>query len=132
MTNMTLMNLLEACCVVNGQEMERVKRKGRYREVVFTRHLFFYMAKLYFGAKLREIKVIFGFDHSTVLHGIRLIDDLIYVNDEHCVKCVEAIKKYVAEHFQLDKKLTIYVPFDVDALELSKMLQDKFGCRILQ
>lgn len=129
---MTLINLLEACCIITGQEIERVKKKGRYREVVFTRHLFFYMAKFYFGAKLREIKVIFGFDHSTVLHGIRLIDDLIYINDEYTLRCMEGIKDYVGKHFQLDKKLTIYVPFDVDVLELSKMLQNKFGCRILQ
>ena len=128
---MELVDLLKACCVVTGQDFERVKQKGRYREIVFTRHLFFYMARHYFGAKLREIKNIFGFDHSTVLHGLELVNDLLYVNDQHTIDCIDRIHDYVGKHYQLDKKLTVYVPFSVEAGKIAEMLQNKFNCRVV-
>lgn len=129
--NMNLNDLLSVCCITTGQDIERVKKKDRYRELVFTRHLFFYMARYYFGAKLNEIQTIFRCDHSTVLHGVNVVKDLLSINDLMATKAVDAIKETIGRNNKFEKQLTVFVPFEVKAAELAEMLINKYGCRVI-
>lgn len=128
---MTLYNLLEACCFVTGQDIERVKKRDRYRDLVVTRYLFYYMARHYFGAKLREIQGLMNVHHTTIIHGLKLVDDLVYIGDEKITQYIDAIHDLVSKRYQVDKKLTIYVPFQIDAGKLAEMLKTKYLCRIV-
>lgn len=128
---MTLYNLLEVCCLVTGQDIERVKKKARFRDLVFTRHLFYYMARHYFGAKLREIQGLLYVHHTTILHGLKLVDDLIYIEDPKTSQYIKDIHDLVSSKYQVDKKYTIYVPFQIDAGAIAEMLQLKYGCRVI-
>ena len=74
---MNLHDLLDAICVVNKQEKDRVLGKNRYKELVFTRQLFYYFAKNYYGATLREIQEVVKVHHTTTRVFICLVDNAI-------------------------------------------------------
>jgi hypothetical protein len=128
---MELLNILEAVCFVMGQDIERVKAKGRYRELVICRHLYYYLAKYYYGARLRQIGHITNTDHTSVIHGIKLINDLISINDESIKDVIPAIQEYISQRYQSDKKMTVYIPYDVNLPELAELLQNTYRCRVI-
>ena len=129
---MNLVELLEAICKVNGQEMDRVLGKNRYKELVFTRQLFYYFAKQYYGAKLKEIQEVIKVHHTTILYSIELINDLIYVEDKIVLGRIERVKSYIKEKYHMDKRVSLYIPFEVNHQELCKMLIERFNCRIVE
>jgi len=94
---MELINVLEAVCFVMQQDIERVKTKGRYRELVICRHLFYYLSKYYYGAKLRDIGAITNVDHTSVIHGINLINDMVSIKDESICNAIPSIQNYIAQ-----------------------------------
>jgi hypothetical protein len=129
---MNLVNVLEAVCFVMGQDVERVKSKERYRHLVICRHLFYYLSKYYYGAKLREIGNITGnADHTSVIHGISVINDMISIKDEQIIKAVAEIQEYISKRYQADKKVSVFVPYNVNLSELAQLLQNNYGCRVI-
>lgn len=129
---MNLNHLLEAICVVNKQEKDRVLGKARYKELVFTRQLFYYFARTYYGAKLNEIQEVINVHHTTILYSVDLINDLLYIQDAIVCGRVERIKAYIKEKFHMDKRVSLYIPFEVNHEELCKMLVERFNCRIVE
>ena len=128
---MELLNILEAVCFVMQQDIERVKTKGRYRELVICRHLFYYLSKYYYEAKLRDIGAITNVDHTSVIHGIQLINDLVSIKDESVINAIPAIQHYIAQRYQADKKISVFVPYDVNLSELAEILQNTYRCRVI-
>jgi hypothetical protein len=128
---MELINILEAVCFVMQQDIERVKTKGRYRELVICRHLFYYLSKYYYGAKLRDIGAITNVDHTSVIHGINLINDLLYIKDDTTTKAVEQIQIFIRERYQSDKKIVVFVPYSVNLPKLAETLQTEYKCRVI-
>jgi hypothetical protein len=128
---MELNNVLEAVCFIMGQDIERVKAKGRFRELVICRHLFYYLSKYYYGAKLLDIASVTGVDHSSVIHGIKLVNDLLSIKEESVTEAIPKIQHYIAERYQTDKKISVYVPFNVNLSELAEMLQNNYQCRVI-
>jgi len=128
---MELVNILEAVCFVMQQDIERVKQKGRYRELVICRHLFYYLSKYYYGAKLRDIGAITGVDHTSVIHGIQLINDMVSIKDENICNAIPSIQHYIAQRYQADKKISVFVPYDINLSELAEILQNNYRCRVI-
>lgn len=129
---MNLNDLLEGICFINKQDKSRVLGKSRYKELVFTRQLFYYFAKHYYGATLREIQEVIKVHHTTILYSISLVNDLIYVEDKIVIGRIERIKEYIKEKYQMDKKVSVYIPFEIDHEALCKMLKERFNCRITE
>jgi Bacterial dnaA protein helix-turn-helix len=128
---MELVNVLEGVCFVMGQDLERVKKRDRYRELVICRHLFYYLAKYFYGAKLKQIGAVTGVDHATVIHGIKLVNNLIDIGDEDVINAIEETQKYIREKYQGDKKISVYVPYDVNLTTFSEMLTKIYKCRVI-
>jgi hypothetical protein len=128
---MELVNILEGVCFVMGQEIDRVKKKDRYRELVVCRHLFYYLAKYFYGAKLKDIGKVTNVDHTSVIHGIQVINDLISIKDQDVMNAVEQCQSYIREKYQADKKISVYVPYDVNITTLSEMLTKIYKCRVI-
>ena len=75
-----------------GISPQELKEKSRKRNLVFARHLIFYFAKNKTQLTLVSIGEPFGFDHTTVLHGIQKINDYLDVKDEETCKAVVVIE----------------------------------------
>jgi chromosomal replication initiator protein len=47
------------------------------REVVVARHILFHYFRYEMGMKLNQVGLLFDRDHSTVIHGIRKVQEFI-------------------------------------------------------
>lgn len=78
-------------CIMNNIPVNKLLSKTRKREVVETRQIIFKLCyELVSGASLSVIGEAFrfdekpnGFDHATVLHGIRTMTNLIETNKKY-------------------------------------------------
>lgn len=60
-----------------GIHIDDIKRKSRKREVLIPRQLCQYFIKQYTKYSLREVgEVTGGYDHATILHSIKVIENL--------------------------------------------------------
>jgi hypothetical protein len=128
---MELVNVLEGVCFVMGQDINRVKTKGRFRELVVCRHLFYYLSKYYYGATLKQIGQLTNTDHTSVIHGINVINDLLSIKDENIQNALSSIQDYISQRYMIDKKISVFVPYDVNLSELAEMLQNTYRCRVI-
>ncbi len=75
--------VIVAVCEFYGLDPDQLKTRTREREVVLARQIGFYLARKMTGRSLPEIGRQFGgFDHSTIVHAIRRIDELLISNPE--------------------------------------------------
>jgi len=75
--------LQESICKCLGITIDQLREKTRKREIVIARYICFYIARNNGLGSLKFIgKGLNNFDHSTILHGITLVDDLIQANDK--------------------------------------------------
>ena len=78
----TAVSLLEIICKEMRQKPESVHERGRKREKVLVRQVFYYFTSINnspYPMSLSSAATFFhgGFDHSTALHGKRTISNLI-------------------------------------------------------
>lgn len=93
-------------CSKRMQRVDIAKSKSRRRELVVTRQIYFYLIRKYFSSTI-PLTVAGSYlnrDHSTVLHAIRCIEDLIEtdkafkremddIEGEYVISTVEAMKR---------------------------------------
>ena len=60
-----------------GCTYEDLIGKWRMREVVIARHIIFHYFRYEMGMRLNQIGVLFERDHSTVIHGVRKVQEFI-------------------------------------------------------
>jgi hypothetical protein len=128
---MELVNVLEGVCFVMGQDINRVKTKGRFRELVVCRHLFYYLSKYYYGATLKQIGQLTNTDHTSVIHGINVINDLLSIKDENIQNALSSIQDYISQRYMIDKRISVFVPYDINLSELAELLQNTYRCRVI-
>jgi chromosomal replication initiator protein len=90
----TVDNIIEA--VINHFEVELVdlKSKSRKKETVFPRQVAMYLMKEFTNLPLKSIGYHFGGrDHSTVIHAVQTISDLME-NDKEVEKTMQKLYKY--------------------------------------
>ena len=79
----------------------KIKSKSRKREVVLYRQCCFKIARLQ-GFTLDTIGKTFAVNHSTVLYGIRCIDNLLEVNDYDALHIYTKIKHEIKKKYGYD------------------------------
>jgi len=72
-----LKKVLETICLSKGIMPVMVKSNVKIEEVVWTRRLFIYVTRIYFGYQLREIALFLGIDITTVMKSVRIIAERI-------------------------------------------------------
>lgn len=100
--------------------------KSRRRDLVVLRQIIYYFAKEHTTLSLKEIgKTTFNQDHSTVIHGVRMINDLISVDKEYA-KIVNELQ------YQLNGKFNnnILVIGDVNSLDTPNIFNKEYNKNI--
>lgn len=86
--------IIKNVCDTTGESPQRILTRTRKREVVFTRQLICFYAKFYSGISHKQIATGLGYkDHTTSVHGIQNIKDLIDSGDEYITGVVARINK---------------------------------------
>lgn len=93
----TLKLIEKTVCNYYFVNRELLHKKCRKREVVLTRYVIIYFFKIMTTLTLVKIGNYFNFDHTTVLHGIKTLRDLIET-DETILKDVEYLKSILYDN----------------------------------
>jgi Bacterial dnaA protein helix-turn-helix len=66
----------------------------RLRNIVIPRQIFYYLAKKHTFASFPAMgRRMGGYDHSTVMHGVMRIKEMVDDGDENVIRIIEAVEK---------------------------------------
>jgi len=96
---LTKENLLSVISFVSGLPEDAIRSQNRARGLVLCRHAYYYIAREKMGLKLAEIGEVFGSDHTTVIHGIQKVKDMISIKDEITLNFINNINNCIKEKY---------------------------------
>lgn len=100
--------------------------KSRRRDLVVFRQMIYYFAREHTTLSLKEIgKTTFNQDHATVIHGVRMINDLISVDKEYA-KIVDELQCQLNGKFNNN----ILVIGDVNSLDTPNIFNKEYNKNI--
>ena len=70
--------------------------------------------------------------HSTVIHSLDLISDMIYIDDELTKDCLNKIDTYLTEKFKKDKRLEIILPYNADIQKINLYLKNEHNAKCVK
>lgn len=75
-------------------EMTDVELKGkkRTRHFAMARHIICHLLRYEYGMTLKEIGLLLNRDHTSVMHGVKTVSDLLHTKNIEMVKAVESVK----------------------------------------
>ena len=87
--------IIEVICEVCNTNMEMLKKRNRKRELVMARHFICYFLRKRTSLSLKSIGNLFGQDHTTVMHGIDTIRNLLCIEDPSVMEGFRLIKLHL-------------------------------------
>ena len=119
--------------IVNtGIPNEVILSNSRKRSVTNAKQLYAYFLRYKFHLKLKQISGIMNNDHTSVLHCLKVIENMKFIKDEAVLKYIEDIDTCLVnlEGLNYVRKLKINVPIHCDIDRLKTALIEDFGCSI--
>jgi len=92
----TMSTVVDAVLSHKGMALHEIQLNTRKRPVVYVRQLTMYMLTMYTNMNQRKISELFNKDHTTVIHSVQTINDLLCY-DEGVKSDVAAIKILIGE-----------------------------------
>lgn len=126
---LTRENLLSVISFVSGLSEDEIRSQNRARGLVLCRHAYYFIAKEKMGLKLAEIGEVFGCDHTTVIHGIRKIKDMISIEDEITCNLIDHVNLCIKEKYLIPTKIFVSIPDKLNSNEIILAIE-KMGCSV--
>ena len=126
---LTCQNLLSVISFVSGQPEDAIMSQNRSRGLVLCRHAYYFIARNKMGLKLVDIGALFGSDHTTVIHGINKITDMISIKDEITCEFIDQVNLCIQEKYLIPTRLIVSIPDRIKSEDVIKYLMD-LGCEI--
>ncbi len=126
---LTKENLLSVISFVSGLPEDAIRSQNRGRGLVLCRHAYYFIARQNMGLKLAEIGEVFGADHTTVIHGITKVRDMLSIGDEITKQFIDQVNLCIAAKYLIPTRLIVSIPSEIDSEEVIRYLKD-LGCEI--
>lgn len=122
-------NLLSVISFVSGYSEDDILSHSRNRGLVLCRHVYFHVARKKMGLKLTEIGQVFKCDHTTVIHGLNKIDDMIFIKDEITNQLVDKVMVCIKEKYLIPTQIFVSIPDHLDSESIIHSIE-AMGCTI--
>jgi hypothetical protein len=126
---LTKENLLSVISFVSGLPEDAIRSQNRGRGLVLCRHAYYFIARQNMGLKLAEIGEVFGADHTTVIHGVQKVKDMLSIGDEITSQFIDQVNLCIAEKYLIPTRLIISIPGEIESDEVIDYLKG-IGCEI--
>ena len=123
--------LLSIILVICGVTSEAFYSDKRGRRLVIARHLFCYIARVKLGYKLVQIAQFIQRDHTTVMHAIKTVTNLLDINDAEVQSLYIAVIEAITKEYELPIRLDITARNKQEAEEIRDLLIDRYKCPVL-
>ena len=112
--------VVNAICHAFEISEEQLCSRSRRREVASARQMYYKVTRDYLGMTLKAIGCSLradrpAYDHTTVMHSIRLVNDLMSVNDQNVIQRYEQVMSFIRQ--KSDKISTIMVKAGMDDMQ---------------
>lgn len=114
----TLNEVLESVLVVSKLERKEFFARDRQRKIVNARQVFCYLARRHSVSTLKELGGFLGQHHTSVIHSIHFVTDMLSIEDEVITNYVHKIEGFLCSNYAKSEKFLVTVPIDVDKQEL--------------
>ena len=122
-------NLLSVISFVSGIPEDAIMTQNRARGLVLSRHVYFYIAREKLGLKLAEIGEVFGCDHTTVIHGLNKVKDMLSIDDLITCDFLNQVNMCIKEKYLIPTKIFVSIPDKLNADEIILSIE-KMGCSV--
>ena len=104
-------------------DIDKIMGKERFRPYMIPRQLLcYYLRKKYFMT-LQDIGKVIDKHHSSVIHSIAVIENMISINDPETINLMALIdQQLTANEPQQAKKIVLNIPCGVDAFDIYDFL----------
>jgi hypothetical protein len=126
---LTKENLLSVVSFVSGIPESEIMSQNRARGYVLCRHAYYFIAREKMGLKLVDIGSLFGADHTTVIHGITKVRDMLSIGDEITKQFIDQVNLCIAAKYLIPTRLIVSIPSEIDSEEAISYLRE-LGCEI--
>ena len=126
---LTKENLLSVISFVSGLPEDAIRSQNRGRGLVLCRHAYYFLARQNMGLKLAEIGEVFGADHTTVIHGVQKVKDMLSIGDQITSQFIDQVNLCIAEKYLIPTRLIISIPSEIESDEVIDYLKG-IGCEI--
>ena len=126
---LTCQNLLSVISFVSGQPENEILGPSRSRSLVLSRHVYYHIAREKMGLKLAQIGLFFNRDHTTIIHGLTKVKDMISIHDDITCQFIEQVNKCIKEKYLIPTRIMVSIPHDKDSESIFLYLES-IGCEI--
>ena len=124
--------ILDIIAEVTEVNKSKIVGKDRFKNIMFARHLYCHFAKEKTNATLIQIGNSINRHHSTVINSLRLISDMIFINDEVTKEYLNKIDSLILNKFQQDQKLEILLPYNIDIKKVIIYLENEYKAKCVK
>lgn len=110
-------------------EISNIRRKSRERDMVLSRQLAMKVMREFLYMNLKAIGNIFDFDHTTVIHNVARINNLLATHDELADRrWDQVINDHRLRHIihDSDQRICILIPNHVDRDQFMAHIRIKY------
>lgn len=112
---------------------QAIKGRQRYRHLVVARQVCMYFLRVNYAMTLNQIGKIFGKDHSTAIHSLTKVNDMIMTNDEaYCEIYENMVKNLELIECELDTTYTVIFPKYADHKKLMSELNKFYNIKTIK
>lgn len=126
---LTCQNLLSVISFVSGQPENEILGTSRARGLVLCRHVYYHIAREKMGLKLAQIGSFFNRDHTTIIHGLNKVADMISIEDDITIQFIDQVNTLIREKYLIPTRIVVTIPHDAEIDNVFKYLELK-GCEI--
>ena len=126
---LTCKNLLSVISFVSGQPENEIIGTSRSRSLVLCRHAYYHIAREKMGLKLAQIGSFFNRDHTTIIHGLTKVKDMISIGDEITIQFILQVNNCIKEKYLIPTRIMVTIPHDADNESIFQYLSVN-GCEI--
>jgi len=81
------------------------------------------------GLKLCQIGAFFNRDHTTIIHGLSKVKDMISIEDDITCHFLEQVNLCLKEKYLIPTRIMVTIPHDAEIETIFKYLE-KNGCEL--
>lgn len=126
---LTCQNLLSVISFVSGQHEDAILGTSRARGLVLCRHVYYHIAREKMGLKLAQIGSFFNRDHTTIIHGINKVKDMVSIGDDITIQFIDQVNNLIREKYLIPTRIMVTIPHDAETETIIQYLTGK-GCEI--
>ena len=124
--------LLEIISEVSEITQKDITGKVRSRKFMIPRQLLCYYLRKKYRYKLVDIAAIFNGHHSSIIHSIKQIDSMIFINDHETINLIQLIDNKIKDHkISIPKKIVLTIPNELDHMTIYAIISKQFNnCKV--